>query len=332
MNEKNTMERWAEQYLKDESKYQNHVLKFINYIKTINKVDKPTNITIDDVICSIGHYNVLGKINTEKSMENHLEAIKSYYRYLVEKSYAHDIFSTISDYQGFKARIIEQYNLKEVKERESFDVEIVREILDKLDYHFESTSLSDLLSKNVTKRYFHYLVLRLFIKLTLVAPAKKGIICNIRKCDFSADYRSLFINGVNVLIPNSLRRDLIVSIDNVKSFKNRIFEDNNSLFKFLDEPNFQNTDLNAWFCNFLKEFDIYDIPEEKTTYSVEAVMNTAIYNMVRNAINPALIARINGTSISNLEKKYYKNDLGLIDGIDKLINYAISRNDYYNYV
>lgn len=115
-------------------------------------------------------------------------------------------------------------------------------------------------------------------------------------------------------------------------YMHRIFEDNNSLFKFLDEPNFQNTDLNAWFCNFLKEFDIYDIPEEKTTYSVEAVMNTAIYNMVRNAINPALIARINGTSISNLEKKYYKNDLGLIDGIDKLINYAISRNDYYNYV
>ena len=332
MNEKNIMDKWSELYLKEENRYRNHVVKYINYITSISKADKPTNITIEDVVGSIGYYNHLGKINTEKSMENHLESVKAFYKYLVGKSYTLDVFSSISDYQEFKARIIEQFNLKEVKERESFEDGIIREILERLDYYFETNLLKDLKSINVTKRFFHYLVLRIFIKLTLVAPAKKGVICNLKKCDFDSDFRSLSVNGVNIVIPNSLRRDLRNSIEYVKEFKSRGLSDEDYLFKFLDEDNFQNTDLNAWFCNFLKEYDIIDIPEEKSTYSVEAIMNTAIYNMVRNSVNPALIARINGTSISNLEKKYYKSELGQIDDIDKLINYAISKNDYYSYI
>lgn len=46
----------------------------------------------------IGSYNKKQKINTISSMENHLEAVKAFYKYLVSKNYATDIFSTIHSY------------------------------------------------------------------------------------------------------------------------------------------------------------------------------------------------------------------------------------------
>lgn len=332
MISKNIMETWADLYLKADSTYSNHVNKFINFIKSVDKGDKPTNITIEDVISCIGYYNNLGVINAEKSMESHLESIKAFYKFLVEKAYASDIFSTVSDFQQFKQQIISKFSLNEPVEREYLNNLVIKDILDKIDTYFENTSIEYLAGTNLRKRFFNYLCLRLFIKLTLLAPAKKGVICKLTKNSFENDFRILNINSVKINIPNGLRKDLKETITIISKEKNRIFNNDDNLFKFIDEYNFVNSDLNTWFFNFLEEFKIFDLTPDKDSYSVEVIMNTTIYNMVKNGTNPALIAKISGTSISSLENKYYKNKLYPIDSIDVLINNEISKVEYYNYL
>ena len=59
--------------------------------------------------------------------------------------------------------------------------------------------------------------MRLFIKITLIAPAKKSVITNIKKSDIKEGYKKLFINGIDVNVPCGLAikeeiRDLIVLI------------------------------------------------------------------------------------------------------------------------
>ena len=332
---KNIMENWAALYLNFDNTYSNHVNKFIDYIKSINKGDKPTSITIDDVIDCIGYYNNLGIINAEKSMESHLESIKAFYKFLVDKAYTEDIFSKIPDFQLYKQQIVAKFNLKEPIKRESFNNINIKKILTNIDIYFEETSFNLLNSTNQKKRFFNYLALRLFIKITLLAPAKKKVICNLKKSSFENDYRILNINNVKVNIPNGLRRDLKETIIFITNEKKRNFNENDNLFQFIDENNFANSDLNTWFYNFLKEFDIIDSLSDKDAYSLEMLMNTTISNMVNNGTNPALIAKVNGTTISSLESKYYKDKENIIfinQDTNTLINNEISRVEYYHYL
>lgn len=138
------LESWSQDYLDTNPTYINHVNKFVNYIVHIGKSDKPTKIGLEDLENCIGFYNELGQINSFASMENHLSSIQSFYKFLVEKSWAADIFREIHDYQSYKEKLGERYNLTDGKEREYFHSEIVQNILNELERYFEQNNYADL--------------------------------------------------------------------------------------------------------------------------------------------------------------------------------------------
>ncbi|WP_440971074.1 integrase [Peribacillus frigoritolerans] len=319
------IERWANEYLKSDKTYENHINKFVTYIFEIDKGDKPTKINTDDVENCIGYYKELGQINTINSMENHIEGIKSFYKFLVSKAWATDIFSGIYDYQGYKSNLAQKFNLAESKERENFDAQTIKSILDNLDNYFTLNNINNL-SGQKKKRYNNYLILRIFIKLTLISPSKRAKICNIKKSDFGLDFRTFKINDVTINVPNGLRRDLITSISYIEELKNKKINDNDNLFSFLDVDVFRPENLNMWFCNFIKEYKIINIPDSKTTYSVEVIMNSGIAELIRKGVDSALISMLSGISISSLEKKYYKVREYEPEEINKLINEGLAKS------
>lgn len=145
------------------------------------------------------------------------------------------------------------------------------------------------------------------------------------------------INKVKVKIPNALNRDIVHAVELIKKLEKRKFDESENLFYYIFGESFKVEKLNQWFYSFLKEYEIMDIPKRKKTYSIEVIMNTAIYNMVVHAANPAFIAKINGTKISSIEKKFYEDEKVKIEyktNIDDLINHEISKSksDYYNYI
>jgi integrase len=325
------IEQWANEYLKSDKTYENHINKFVTYIVGIDKGDKPTKIDTDDVENCIGHYNRLGQINTVSSMENHIEGVKSFYKFLVSRAWTTDIFSGIYDYQGYKNYLAKKFNLAETQERESFDVQTIKLILDKLDYYFTVNSINSL-SGTKKRRYKHYLILRIFIKLSLIAPAKRAELCNLKRQDFGLDFRTFQINAVTINVPNGLRRDIISGINYLEELKNKKINPNDNIFTFLDEGVFRPENLNSWFCTFIKEYKIMNIPDSKTTYSVEVLRNSVIEELINKEVDLALISLVSGISISSLENKYFKVRSYESEDIDRLINEGLAKNSYFVYV
>lgn len=339
------MENWRNEYLQFDKKYENHVNKFITYLNSpdVNKSNTPAHITIEDVDSCICYYNRIGKINSINSMANHLEAVKAFYSYMIRKGYINfDIFQNI-DYADFKENLTIKYSLKSPKEREHFEDVIICEILDCIDNYFYNIDYEKLSVQKKTQ-YLNRISLRIFIKLGLIAPAKKNVIVNIALKDFCENYRFLTINNVKIRIPNSLRNNIISALDFKKKHSNVIYDDNTLLFNYLiygettipSEKRISNLEskFNDWLCVFLKQYDILDIPKNKRSYSVEAIMNTTMHNLVKNGANPYYISKISGITIGTLEKKYYKEKecINYIVKVDNEINHGISKSEYYHYI
>lgn len=325
------LESWSQEYLEINPTYINHINKFVDYIVHIGKSDKPTKIGLEDLENCIGYYNELGQINSFASMENHLSSIQSFYKFLVEKSWAVDIFREIHDYQSYKEKLGERYNLADGKEREYFHIEIVRNILNELETYFERNRYADLKGQK-KKRYKNYLILRIFLKINLIAPAKKAIIFNLTKEDFSSNFRTLNVNGVGISIPNALRRDLKEALRFAQEISGQNLESKEKIFHHLNVDPLRHSDLNVWFCSFLREFNILDVPKDKYTYSIEVIRNSAVVELIKNGVDISLIAKVGGVSVETIERWYFKVNAYDDRKTNQLINAGIGRTSYYSYI
>lgn len=327
------MEQYRDDYYSNfGTKYANHVNKFIDYLRRIKKLDAPTTIILEDVKDSVKFYSEIGKINYRASMVSHIDSIKSFYDYLSDSGKAINIFAQ-PNYEKFKNEVFDYCNLEEGRERETFSTEIIKEILDRLDFDLEK-SVDQLTTSRETGRFYQRQILRLFIKLTLIAPAKKSVICNLQFSDFTENYRAVRINKVSIRISNSLRNNILAAIKITSSTNLKAPTPDDKILHYIYQGKFSSSYLNSWFCMFLDEYNILDIDECKNTYELEPLMKSAIKSMVKRMANPAGISKICGIKIATLEKTYYRDNsnFSYSKSIDDDINWEIAKNDYYNYI
>ncbi|KEI18543.1 hypothetical protein [Clostridium haemolyticum] len=325
-----TLRKCYKEFINEDSKYNNHVSKFINYIEGKGKGDTLIVITKKDVDESIGFYHEKGKINTYSSMENYIEGVKAFYKFLVKKNYAKDIFSSIYHYQGWKNHILNKYRLKETEEREYFNKDIIIEVLSYLDNYFKNTDYYNLNRTEKRDRYTKNLATRIFIKVMLILPQKRNIIFNLNMHNFEEDFKYIVINEIRINVTNNLRKDIKQALNISKLIYTKDYKDNDNVFMYIIGEKFKAEMFNQWFCYILKQIG-FDIPKNKHSYSVEVIRNTTIYNMVKNSSNPLLISKISGISLSTLENKYYKtnNNDSLLNS---QINMELSKVNYYKYI
>lgn len=320
---------WKHEYLQKDDTYSNHISKFVDYLDSIGKSNEPKNITRKDIEGSIEFYRQ-NTIKTRSSMENHLEAIKDFYKFLVSKHSIDNIFNNLASYQDFKDRIAKKFNLPESQSRGYRETEDIIRLLEQLDLYFDIFTYDNLLGINEKKRYIKFMILRIFTKLTLVAPAKKSVICAVKKSDFIDDFRYVMINSVKIRIPNGLRRDLKTALLLVLRKNNNEIMENQEIFNYLYSPKkFRVENLNEFFSLFLKRTEAIDIDLSK--FQLEVIMNSALHCMVKNGANPALLSMISGVKISRLEEKFYDNGV-IIDNAESLLNYEISKTQYFNFI
>jgi hypothetical protein len=99
-------------------------------------------------------------------MEHHIESVKAFYKFLVSKGYSEDILNNTASFQEFKDDIANKYNLSASKEKNFWDVDILIEFIEILDDYFDRNKLGKMYSRD-RKKFFKFLVLRIFIKITL---------------------------------------------------------------------------------------------------------------------------------------------------------------------
>ena len=186
--------------------YRNHINKFIEYLSQpeVNLVDSPTMIDKHTVEDCIGYYHEKGEINTRATMESHLESLKKFYKYLNETGKSDDIFAEVPNYGKFKNDIVARFGLSEPNERGYYSSREIKELLLVLDNAIESHRENNAGIRE-EERYLQRIILRLFIKITLIAPAKRSVIINLKKSDIKENYKKIYINNVNINVPNGCK-------------------------------------------------------------------------------------------------------------------------------
>ncbi len=336
-----TIEKYRDDYfidcaekLRNKHCYKNHVNKFVAYLKMVDLADKIAVIDEKVVEDCIEYYRQeKGELNTRSTMESHLEALKSFYDYLDNSGKAIYFFKS-NNYQDFKERIVEKYKLLEPIERGSFSCNQIISILEALEKSIEEMSDTDLKIRD-EDRYLQRIILRLFIKLTLIAPAKRNVITQIKMKDFSENYKKVKINNVNVNVPSGLTRDVINAIKFAEKKNSTKIDENTRLFEFIYRyrGDFRGEFLNAWFFNLIKDFQIIVYDNKKKTYPVEPIRNSAIQMMADNMVNPIFVSKVTGITFSSIEALYYKSmEFQYEEYIDKNVNKAIAQNEYYYFI
>lgn len=334
------MERYRDMYfedcaelLKNKHSYRKHVNKFIDYLKKVDLEDRPKAIDKKVVENCIGYYSLeKGELNTRSTMEAHLEALKSFYAYLSRTDKLPNIF-TDYDYKDYKEAIVKKYKLSEPVERGSFKCEEIISILLAMEQLMEQ-SLAEKSGIRDEERYLQRMIMRLFIKITLIAPAKRNVIGQIKIRDFEEDFKILNINKIKINIPCGLSRDIVHAIRYAEDKNGKQVGKDEKIFEFIYryKGNFTDESLNTWFLNLLEDIG-YIEKSKRRTYPVEPIRNGAISMMVDNMVNPLLISKITGIGFSRLESQYYDAmESEYKNYLNKNVNKAIAQNEYYSYI
>ncbi len=334
------MERFRDMYfedcielLKNKHSYRKHVDKFIDYLKVAGLENRPKVIDKNIVEDCIGYYRIeKGELNTRSTMEAHLEALKSFYDYLSRTDKLPDIF-TDYDYKDYKEAIVKKYDLSEPVERGSFNCDELIEILASTEELIEQ-STEEKSGIRDEERYLQRIIMRLFIKITLIAPAKRKVIGQIKINDLEENFKILNINKIRINIPCGLSRDIIQAIQYAEDRNGKQVEKADRIFEFIYryKGKFTDESLNTWFLNLLQDIG-YIEKTNRRTYPVEPIRNGAISIMVDNMVNPLFISKITGIGFSRLETQYYgtmKSEYK--DYLNKNINKAIAQSEYYSYI
>lgn len=331
------IENWAEEFFVEHGSYRTQITNFINFLKNpnINRIGHAAFLTKTDIELFIGQSPQINSVNT---MESYLEALKTFFDYLYKKGH-NDAYVVPRGkmFTDFKRELTETYALRAPIERDFLDGCEVKTILDAIDKYFEETIYENL-SPEGKERYIYRLCLRVYIKISLLAPAKKSVLMNLTFHDFDSDFRAVKINSVVINVPNGLRHNIKDSLEFIyktssthHSLTDRFFEYYTTSVK--SQKDSFGTALNAKFCKFLQENNLLNIESSRTSYPLEILSNSAIAQMVKHATNPIYISQITGLTIGQIANKYYSKLSGTSYEItaESDLNRSIACSEYYHY-
>lgn len=293
--------------------YINHSLKFVEYIEQIEMGDKIATIMPKHLKDSIRYYHANGRIQTVSTMNNHLNAIKRFFVFLLRAGIIKEnIFNQILDYEAFKQEIVDECKLRPTSERGYLDNDQIEELLD----YFNSKP----------KKYNNMTMMGFFFKITLLAPTKRKIIAGLKVNDFSDDFDVVTVNGSSIKLPRALSMDIkneLMQID-------RVIKKDDFFFELFCSCKYSENVFNTPFYYALKEIG-YEVPKEKDTFPVECIRNTSIVNLAINGASLYLISKLSGLSLSGLDNllKKYEVEIDERTVTNDLINQEICKFQFY---
>lgn len=266
---------------------ENHVRKFVAYIEELGgtKADRLKSITEEDIKGCVGYCHSRESICSVNSLDNHLNALKSFYTFLNKDDRCGNLFHTVKDWGDFRQGLIDQYNLIEARPKDYLLNEDIINLLDYFNSHPDE-----------------YPALAIFCKLMLVAPAKRTVIANLSRRDFSSDYRVMNMNGVYIELPVTLSK----SITHIMR-QSKPLETTSSIFaQMVGREKFKGETFNNQLYYALQKSG-YAVPKDKNSFAVETIRISAILNLASQNVNLYAISKVAGITIQrvwNLVEKY----------------------------
>lgn len=298
--------------------YSNHTSQFVKYIENIEHLEnRIVDIKSTHIKQSVIYYNEKGVIGTETTLDNYLNALKSFFSYLKKVGMAENIFNEIADYDVFRDKIKQLCTLKPTNQRGYIDKNIIEDLF----AYFN----------NSQSKYANMKMMEFYFKITLLAPAKRKVIANLKISDFSENFKSVTVNNVVVKLPRALSNSICDELEKIGYILNA---DDLFFSIFFRGDSYSDTVFNPPFYYALKEIG-YIKPRKIPSYPVEDIQNTGIVNLTNNGTSLQLISRISGLDKTSLVKKLEKFGVkGYVDDednetVNKLYNSQIAQVFYY---
>lgn len=339
MNNWELFEKYLYELIQQNNTYELAIKTFRKYLKSHGMSERVFDIKgseIDDYI----DYLIDTCAGYEQTINTYITALRQLYEYLIDKNLPlRDMYGYINTTQ-FK----EKHKAKLVKgnKKEYMKLELINEILQKVDEFLEENLPIEIKEINRRKRVLNALIARLYIKTSLILPLKTSEI--IEKQYIFLEDRVLKYNDITIKMPNSYRKQLIESINYIERVYNIPYSKEQQIFDYLYSglgKKATTSYISSSLVMTYDELEIYEMLMKKEgsgkknpyVYQPESFKMTAIFNMLQSGTNILYVKKLTGLDIKTILEGYDINEVTKdTEKASEHINMSISNTNYYSYL
>lgn len=335
MNTGNTFKRLVKQLIEEDSKYDNELNAFVEYLEKNNLLNKCFDLSIYD----INQYfdSLVGiRIGAASVLNVHIAALSSLFQYLMKEEYNFRALHGYINMPSFRQKYLKI--LDSGSKKMTIPMNLLKKLLNKMDIFFEDEK------KMSNDKYYHLMLARLYIELSLLIPIKPGALLALKMGNIKNDeFREIICNRVCIRLPKNVRNHIVDTVIFAEMFYHAKYSNEDILFGFLYDAIGMRVTPSTITGELHKLYKVLGMKELLETYksgtkrisvyTVESYKKTAIFEMLNNGVNIVYLKQLTGLDISTLLADY---DLELIksniDIVSYNINSSIVNTEYYTYL
>lgn len=337
MNTGNTFKRLVKQLIKEDDKYDNELNAFVEYLEQNDLLDKCFDLSISD----INRYfdSLVGvRIGAPSALNAHIAALSSLFQYLMMKeNYNFRELHGYINMASFRTTYLEKIDTGSKKA--IIPMDLLQKLLCKMDEYFNERD-----KKKSDDKYYHLMLARLYIELSLLIPLKPGVLLELKLGDIKTNqFRKVVYNFISIRLPKDVRDHIIETVNFAEHHYGVTYSDQDALFFFLYnaiDVRLTPSTITWELQKLYKALDMKELLEtyksgtrNVSLYTVESYKKTAIFEMLNNGVSIVYLKQLTGLDIGTLLADYDVEQIKAnVDVKSFNINSSIVNTDYYSYL
>jgi len=337
MNTGDTFKRLVKQLIDEDPKYDNELNAFVEYLEKSNLLDKCFDLSTND----IDQYfdSLVGtRMGASSALNAHIAALSSLFQYLmVEEKYNFRELHGYINMANFRNTYLERLDIGSKKA--IIPKKLLRKLLCEMDIYFSERD-----KRKSDDKYYHLMIARLYIELSLLIPLKPGALLELELGDIKSDqFREITHNTISIRLPKNVRNHILETVYFAETHYKVKYSVQDALFYFLYNAvnmRLKPSTITGELQKLYKVLDIKELMETSKSgtrkvslYTVESYKKTAIFEMLDNGVNIIYLKELTGLDIGTLLADYDLNQIkSSVDIKSFNINSGLANADYYTYL
>ena len=336
MNTGITFKRLVKQLIEEDSKYDNELNAFVEYLEQNNLLDKCFDLSISD----INQYfdSLVGvRIGAPSALNAHIAALSSLFQYLMKANYNFRDLHGYINMSSFRTTYLDK--LDTGSKKATIPIDLLKKLLNRMDKYFMERD-----KKKSNDKYYHLMIARLYIELSLLVPLKPGDLLALKIGEVKkTEFREIVYNMISIKLPKNVRNHIIETINFAETHYNVLYSSQDVLFEFLYNAVgmiVKPSTITGELQKLYKALDMGELLEtyksgtkNVSLYPVESYKKTAIFEMLNNGVNIVYLKQLTGLDIGTLLADYDVEQIKATVDIKSFnINSSIVNTEYYTYL
>lgn len=327
--------RLLNKLLNEDCQYDNELNTFLHYLEQEKLLDKCFDLAISDIDKFFD--SLIGlKIGVSSTLNIYIAALSQLFQYLMSENHNFRGLLGYIGSAGFKKKYLGKP--EDGSQKKIIPIDILQKLLNKMECYFTQEY------KKSSDKYYHLLIARVYIELSLIIPIKPGDLLKLKVGKIrNMTVREIVYNSISIKLPKSVRAHIIEIIDFAEKQYGTKYSGNESLFIFLYsaiEKKANPSTITIELQKLYKELDMNELlqtyksgTKNTSLYPLESYKKTAIFEMLNNGVNIVYLKQLTGLEINTLLSDYNLETIKAdIDVKSYNINSGIANAAYFGYL